>query len=89
MRWGRRIKKLRGEKDKGIDEKGIVTIVGLIMFVVLIILFAEFSPIIAQALNLTSQYFTDPISKMILDLIPAMMLLGIVISYLIYAGAGK
>jgi len=56
---------------------------------VLIILFAEFSPVIATALNTTAQYFTDPISKMIIDMIPAMMLLGIVISYLIYAGAGR
>ena len=71
------------------NEEGIVTIIGLIMFVVLIILLAEFSPILAQALNTTSQYFTDPISKMILDMIPAMLLLGIVISYLIYAGAGR
>ena len=71
------------------NDKGIVTIIGLIMFVVLIILFAEFSPVIAAALNTTAQYFTDPISKMIINMIPAMMLLGIVISYLIYAGAGR
>ena len=73
----------------GKDSRGIVTIIGLIMFVVLLILLAEFSPIISTALNLSSQYFTDPISKMILNLIPAMLLLGLVISYLIYAGAGR
>lgn len=71
------------------DRKGIVTIIGLIMFVVLIILFAEFAPILSTALNMTSQYFNDPISLMIIHLIPVMMLLGIVISYLIYAGVGK
>ena len=71
------------------ENKGIVTIIGLIMFVVLIILLAEFAPILSTALNQTATYFTDPISKMILDLIPPLLLLGIIASYMIYAGVGK
>ena len=81
--------KLKELEKLKMDGRGIVTIIGLIMFVVLIILLAEFSPILATALNQTSNYFTDPISKMLLDLIPPTLLLGIIASYMIYAGVGK
>jgi uncharacterized membrane protein (DUF485 family) len=71
------------------NKEGIVTIVGLIMFFVLLIMFAAFSPVLMETISMAKGCVTDTISTMILDLIPAMILLGIVVSYLIYAGAGR
>ena len=71
------------------DNCGIVTIIGLIMFIILLILYAAFSPVLIEAINMSKACVTDTISTLVLDLIPAILLLGIVVSYLIYAGAGR
>lgn len=65
-------------------EAGIVTIVGLLMFFILIIVFSAFSPILMNAISDAKVYITGTISTMLLDLIPAFVIIGIIISWFIY-----
>ena len=71
------------------DEKAIVTVIGFLLFLVVLIIFAYTSPVLIDCINKASGYLNDPFSPYILGLLPAMFLIGIVVSYLIYAGAGK
>ncbi len=74
------------------DRKGIVTIVGLVMFVILLLIFGLmfvpiwFNVIVPSASNAIGG---NTIGLMMFRLIPAMFLLGIVISWFIYASAVK
>ncbi len=71
------------------DKSGIVTIIGFVLFVIVLMIFAFFSPILMDSINRASSYLSDPFSSYLLTLIPTMFLIGIVVSYLIYSGSGR
>jgi len=69
------------------DKQGIVTIIGLVMMTILLVIFAWLSPLIAEAINISKETVTDPLGTMLLDMFMFFILLGILISWFIYAGA--
>ncbi|MHA1420417.1 MAG: hypothetical protein ACTSPO_15990 [Candidatus Heimdallarchaeaceae archaeon] len=69
------------------DKQGIVTIIGLVMMTILLVIFAWLSPLIAEAINISKETVTDPLGAMLLDMFMFFILLGILISWFIYAGA--
>ncbi len=68
------------------DNRGIVTIVGFVMFVILIIVFAKFMPIITDAMSVAKTNVTDSLTLSMIDMTPFFILMGIFISWFIYAG---
>lgn len=79
----------RSARDFGTQNEGIVTIVGLIMAVILLIIYAMFSELISTTIDIAKGNTTSVIAQMMLDLYPAMILFGILISYFIYASSGR
>ena len=68
------------------DEKGIVTIIGFVMFVILLVLYGYFSPLINEAIIKAKQNITDPLALLTIDMVQFFILLGILISWFVYAG---
>lgn len=68
------------------DNRGMASIVGLVMVVLLLVMFAWMSPIVKNAIAYAKNYVTDSLALMLLDMIPFILLVGILVSWIIYSG---
>lgn len=68
------------------DEKGIVTLVGLSIFLVLIMTMFYFGlPLLADSIGVAKSEVNDPIAEIFLDLLIPVVVMGIVVAYIIYS----
>lgn len=73
------------EIKKGGNEEGIVTIAGLVMLLMLLILYAWMVPLINEAVGYAQSFLVDPLAKLLLSMMHFFILLGILITWFMYA----
>lgn len=71
------------------DERAIVSVLGLIMIMILLMVFAYMTPLLSVAITTAKACITDTMTNLLLDSMNFFIVLGIIVSWLIYAGATR